>query len=280
MKFYLLHNEGWNVLEVYVNRDDFEENVAEAVDQARYGTPEDEHAEIERRVRARARTYASLPEIESLIRNEDGLETWTEGGRSHDGEQETWNAAEVQIGNAYLYRLAADSLRKAGDETLGYNQGFFHALGVTEALCLDNVEPEQRTVSDAMAKTIAPCETAACVAAHVYICAKGWRAYLQASTRTPIAMPTATIGYHAAAELGMLTTQRAALFPAQPAIHEITDAFALKPSDWPCDSTRVESIAKRWEDDLACKADEMATVLEAIARRCDRVNALVATIDN
>ena len=172
-------------------------------------------------------------------RNPAGEPDWHEAGRSHDGSRgESWWQADYRLGNAQLYRLAAESLRTAEDETMGYDQGRFHDPGLTEVLSLHRIPAESRIVTDEMAAGIAPCETAACVAGHVYVCARGWRDYLGKCVRATGEVPTSEIGNTAAAELGMTGEQHCALFPAQPALEEVIGAFGITPEDWTCPASQ------------------------------------------
>lgn len=282
MNFYMLRHDGHAEADVYVNREDFDQAVSEAVDEARHGTCSDAGAdEIERQVRARTHTCASLAEADNMVEPDaDGMPQWREAGRSHDGGRQKWNDADYRGGNAELYRQAADSLRKAGDETMGYDQGRFHDPGLDRALSIDHVDAESRVVSNEMAGTIRPCETAACAAGHVYVCARGWRSYLQTCcTRSENGINAPGIGNAAAAELGMSLNQQWALFPAEPEFDYVVEAFRIEPDDWTCPSARTDEIELRWEEGHYRAAD-MAVVLETLARRCDHVNAFVATIDN
>ncbi len=282
MNFYILRHDEDPQHEVYVNREDFDNAVAEAVDKTQHGAPDDETDEIERCVRKRTRTCASLAEVDRLLVNDEtGIPSWHEAGRPHDGRLACWEDADYRGGNACLYRLTAESLRTAADETMDYDQGWFHDPDLAGALSIDGIDPELRTVTDTMANAIAPCETTACTAGHAYVCAFGWRDYLQTAVRANGGVPTPRIGDRAAAELGMSTAQQAALFPAVPELDEITSAFKLMPQDWACPKARIQEIEKRWEKaDENCRADDMAIVLETLARRCDRVNAFVAPIEN
>ncbi len=283
MKFYVLQHEDPAQTQAYVNREDFDGAVAEAVDTARHGAPEDKREEIERQVQARTRTCATLDEVDAVAEVEtpvDGTVTWSEAGRSHDGKRQYWEDADYRCGNGHLYRLAADSLRTAGDETMGYDQGCFHDMGLAPALSIDGIDPEARVVTSSMANAIAPCETSACVAGHVYVCARGWQDYLQACARANGDVPTPVIGDRAATELGMSARQQSALFPGIPELEEIVAAFGIAPGDWTRPPTEIDEIEKRWQTDQEIGAEDMAIVLEAIARRCDRVNALVAAIEN
>ena len=283
MKFYVLQHEDPAQTQAYVNREDFDGAVAEAVDTARHGAPEDKREEIERQVQARTRTCATLDEVDAVAEVEtpvDGTVTWSEAGRSHDGKRQYWEDADYRCGNGHLYRLAADSLRTAGDETMGYDQGCFHDMGLAPALSIDGIDPEARVVTSSMANAIAPCETSACVAGHVYVCARGWQDYLQACARANGDVPTPVIGDRAATELGMSARQQSALFPSLPELEEIVAAFGIAPGDWTRPPTEIDEIEKRWQTDQEIGAEDMAIVLEAIARRCDRVNALVAAIEN
>lgn len=278
MNFYILRQDEDSQHEVYVNREDFDNAVAEAVDKARHGAADDE---ADGRVRERTSTCASLAEVDRLLgRDDTGGPSWHEAGRPHDGKLACWKDADYRGGNAHLYRLTAESLHTAADTTMGYDQKRFHDLGLAEALSVDGIDPELRRVTDAMANGIAPCETAACVAGHAYVCAFGWRDYLQTAVRANGGVPTPKIGDRAAAELGMSAAQQAALFPAQPELDEITDAFNLEPQDWACPTARRNEIEERWEGSGECRADDMVVVLETLARRCDRVNAFIAAIDN
>ena len=283
MKFYVLQHEDPAQIDVYVNREDSDGAVAEAVDTARHGAPEDEREEIERQVQARTHTCATLDEVDAVAEAEtpvDETVKWSEAGRSHDGERQYWEDADYRCGNGHLYRLAADSLRSAGDESMGYDQGQFHDMGLAQALSIDGIDPEARVVTTSMANTIAPCETTACVAGHVYVCARGWQDYLQACARANGGVPTPVIGDRAGTELGMSARQLSALFPSLPELVEIVEAFGIAPEDWTCPPTEIDEIEGRWLSDLEISAEDMAIVLEAIARRCDRVNALVAAIEN
>ena len=287
MKFYVLrHEDPPEINYVYVNREDFDDAVAEALDTARYGAPDDERKkdhereEIERQVQARTRTCATLDEVDALADSVDETVGWTEAGRSHDGERGYWEDTDYRCGNGHLYRLAADSLRSAEDETMGYDQGSFHDMGLVQALSIDDIDPEARIVTKSMADAIAPCETAACVAGHVYVCARGWQDYLQACARANGDVPTPVIGDRAATELGMSARQQSALFPSLPELEEIVEAFGIAPGDWTRPPTEIEEIENRWQTDQEIAAEDMAVVLEAVAQRCDRVNALVAAIEN
>lgn len=214
-------------------------------------------------------------------RNAAGGPDWHEAGRSHDGSRESWRQADYRPGNAQLYRLAAESLRTAEDETMGYDQGRFHDPGLAEVLSLHRIPAESRIVTDEMAAGIAPCETAACVAGHVYVCARGWQDYLDRCVRATGEVPTSEIGNTAAAELGMSEEQHCALFPAQPVLHEVVEAFGIRPEDWTCPPATTDEIEKRWDGQPGdYRAADMAVVLETIARRCNRVNAFVVTIEN
>ncbi len=283
MKFYMLRNSALDTADVYVNGDDFNEAVSTEVDQGLEGVCDDITAdEVERQVRTRTHTCSSLAEVDGMVgRNPAGEPDWHEAGRSHDGSRESWWQADYRLGNAPLYRLAAESLRTAEDETMGYDQGRFHDPGLTEVLSLHRIPAESRIVTDEMAAGIAPCETAACVAGHVYVCARGWRDYLGKCVRATGEVPTSEIGNTAAAELGMTGEQHCALFPAQPALEEVIGAFGITPEDWTCPPARTDEIEKRWDGQPGdYRAADMAVVLETIARRCDRVNAFVATIEN
>ena len=163
---------------------------------------------------------------------------------------------------------------------MGYDQGRFHDPGLDSALSLDHVDAESRVVSDEMAGTIDPCETAACVAGHVYVCAHGWRSYLQTSARAagPV-ITSCNIGDGAAEKLGMSRAQQWALFLAEPRLSEVIEAFGIQAQDWTGPTAETDDIGKRW-DETTYHAADMAVVLETLARRCERVNALVATIEN
>jgi len=130
-----------------------------------------------------------------------------------------------------------------------------------------------------MAAAVHPCETAACAAGHVYVCVHGWRKFLQTCVRAQTGITTPSIENSAAAELGMSETQRSALFPAQPELRDVVDAFHVSPEDWTCPAAETDEIEKRWEA-RDYRAADMAVVLETIARRGDRVNAFVATVGN
>ena len=285
MKFYMLRNTALDTADVYVNGDAFNEAVSAEIDQRLKCVGDDVTAdEVERQVHARTHTCTSLAEVDRMVGNDAvGNPDWREAGRGHDGTPKFWRQADYRLGNAQLYRLAAESLRTAEDETMAYDQGRFHDPGIAEALSLHRIPAESRIVTDEMAAGIAPCETAACVAGHVYVCARGWRDYLSRCVQATEKVPTSEIGNTAAAELGMSDEQHCALFPAQPVLHEVVEAFGIRSEDWSCPPARREEITKRWNwkkqpsDYLAA---DMAVVLETIARRCDRVNALAATIDN
>ena len=283
MKFYVLQHEDPAQIDVYVNREDFDGAVAEAIDTARHGAPDNEREEIERQIQARTHTCATLDGVDAvaaIAASVNETVEWTEAGRSHDGKRQHWEDADYRCGNGHLYRLAADSLRSAEDETMGYDQSFFHDVGLAQALSIDGIDPEARVVTTSMANTIAPCETAACVAAHVYVCARGWQDYLQACARANGGVPTPIIGDRAATELGMSARQQSALFPSMPELEEIVAVFGIAPEDWTRPPTEIDEIEGRWLSDLETRAEDMAIVLEAIARHCDRVNALVTAIEN
>ena len=283
MRFYMLLNHALDAAEVYVNGDDFDEAVSAEIDEGREGVSDDITAdEVERQVHARTHTCWSLAEVDSMVgRNAVDTPNWHESGRSHNGRRKSWQQADYRLGNAQLYRLAAESLRTAEDETMGYNQRMFHDPGLVEALSLHRTPAESRIVTDQMAATIAPCETAACVGGHVYVCARGWRDYLNKCVRATGEVPAAEIGNTAATELGMSEEQQGALFPAQPALHDVVEAFGIRPEDWTCPPARRDTIEKRWDEHPGdYRAADMAVVLETIARRCDRVNAFAAAIEN
>jgi len=216
MQFYMLQHQRQPEADVYVNRQDFDEAVSEAVNEARHDTFGNVAAEeIERRVRARTHTCASLAEVDGMVEREAGQPPqWLEMGRSHDGKQESWRDPDYRGGNAELYRLAAESLRNAEDETMGYDQDRFYDPGLPEALSVDDIDPESTVVTDKMAAAVHPCETAACAAGHVYVCVHGWRKFPQTCVRAQPAITTPSIANRSAAELGMSEAQRSALFPA------------------------------------------------------------------
>lgn len=283
MKFYMLRNTALDTADVYVNGDDFNEAVSAEIDQGLEGVSDDISAEeIEQQVHARTHTCTSLAEVDSMVRrNAAGSPEWHEAGRSHDGSRDFWRQADYRLGNAQLYRLAAESLRTAEDDTMGYDQGRFHEPGLAEVLSLHRIPAEARIVTDEMAAGIAPCETAACVAGHVYVCARGWQEYLSKCVQAIGEVPTSEIGNTAAAELGMSDDQQCTLFPAEPVLHEVVEAFGITPEDWTCPPTTTDEIARRWDEEPGdYRAADMAVVLETIARRCDRVNAFVAAIEN
>lgn len=296
MNFYILHDNPEHGLatehQVYVNREDFDEAVAETVDQAQHGCDADERDEVERRIRDRTATHTSLTELENELQGQpDHKRQWTEAGRRHDGTADGWRDSEYRIGNSCLYRLTAASLKTAEDETMGYDQTAFHDMGFAKALSVDNVAPEQRTVTEKMASTIQPCETAACVAGHAYVSAFGWRRYLQTAIRSNDGEMTWEIGRQVAAELGMSSYQEITLFCSHPSLEEINEAFGLKAEDWACPTAQINAIEEHWHwnathagdtgaEPSPHRANDMRVVLEAIARRCDRVNAFVAGIEN
>lgn len=283
MKFYMLRNTALDTADVYVNGDDFNEAVSAEIDQGLEGVNNDVTAdEVERRVRARTHTCTSLAEVDSMVgRNAAGGPDWHEAGRSHDGSRKSWWQADYRLGNAQLYRLAAESLRTADDETMGYDQSRFHDPGIAEVLSLHRVPVKERIVTDEMAKGIAPCETAACVAGHIYVCARGWQDYLGRCVRATGDIPASEIANTAAAELGMSDEQHCTLFSAEPMLDEVVEAFGIAPEDWSCPPERTDQIEKRWEQAPGdYRAADMAVVLETIARRCDRVNPFAAAIEN
>lgn len=284
MRFYMLHDHQHQpaIADVYINREDFDKAVSEAVDEALGEAPEEDgvaRAEIERKVRARTHTCASLSEVYDTADRDAGEPQWREKGRSHDGRQPYWMEADHRGGNAALYRQTADSLRSAEDETMAYEQSRFHDPGLPEALSIDDIQPEARVVTEAMASAIHPCEAAACVAGHAYVCAYGWRTFLQTCVRMTKGVTAAGIEDGAAAELGMSEKQCSALFPAEPELRDVIEAFHIAAEDWTCPPTETDEIEKRWEE-RDYRAADMAVVLETLARRCERVNAFVTGIDN
>ncbi|MCY4119344.1 MAG: hypothetical protein OXG72_00275 [Acidobacteria bacterium] len=283
MRFYMLEgklHDTHATNEVYVNRDDFDKAVNDALDEGLHEAGDDvTRDEIERQVSARTHTFRTLAKIDDTVECSVGEAEWREMGRSHDGKRPCWSEGEYHAGNADLYRQTADSLRNAEDETMSYEQSRFHDPGLPEALSLDDIDPEARFVSEEMASAIDPCETAACVAGHAYVCAHGWRSFLQTCVRTRTAVPSPSIEDGAAAELGMSEKQCSALFPAEPQLRDIIEAFEIASADWTCPTAEADEIETRWEE-RDYRAADMAIVLDTLARRCDRVNAFVAAIDN
>ena len=287
MRFYMLEakvHDTHAASEMYVNREDFDNAVDKAVNDA---LDEELHEaggditrdEIERHVRARTHTCASLSEVDDTADHDVHKPQWRETGRSHDGKQTYCTEASYRGGNAELYRRTADSLRNAEDETMGYEQSRFHDPGIPEALSLEKLEPEARIVTEELASAIHPCETAACVAGHAYVCTQGWRRFLQTCVRTRTDVPSPSIEDGAAAELGMSEKQCSALFPAEPQLQDVIEAFGIAAEVWTCTAAETQKIERRWEERDYHAAD-MAVVLDTLARRCDRVNAFVAAIDN
>ena len=162
---------------------------------------------------------------------------------------------------------------------MGYDQGIFRDPELVPALCLETVAPCDRIVTSEMASAVEPCETAGCVAAHAYVCSRGWQEYLAAAVDEDGELMAPYVASTAASDLGMSGEQLAALFSEGPGLHHVSDAFHVLPEDWNCPETRIDEIEERWKNH-DYRADDMATVLYTLARRCDRVNAFVAAIDN
>lgn len=286
MKFYILrdyldHDENPQH-QVYVNLEDFDNEVERQIEDALRHRCTEEADEIEQGVRSRTATVASLAEVENLLEQKpNGDRTWHEAGRAHDGKAGIWEEANYRGGNAELYRNTAASLRTANDKTMGYDQRTFHSTSLPKTLGVEKIEPRLRQVTDDIATSVQACETAACVAGHAYVCAFGWQAFLQAAVLANGSAPTPRIGERAGAALGMSIDQQTTLFSSVPELDEIKTAFKLTTDDWPCPESRVEEIDTRWMNSSHhCRPEDMSTVLEALARRCDRVNAFIAGIEN
>ena len=274
MQFYVLQEEDPRIVDVYVCRDDFEGAVTRAVNQALSGLPASKRAATAEAVGRRTRTCTSLREVDAMVASDTDAQAWHEAGRSHDGTRPEWDDGDYRGGNAYLYRQTAASLRNGSDETMGYDQCQFHGAGIPSPLSLEESDPDRKMTTDALAAAISPCETAACVAAHAYVCAKGWTSYVEACVQAH------NIGQKATIELGMSQAQQGVLFPATPEVDAVVKAFRITPEDWPCTPERVERIRTRWNEGKKIGPEEMALVLEAIASQCMRTNAMAAAIDN
>ena len=280
MHFYVLQEEEPKVVKAYVNRVDFDNSVNDEIDLTTKAMPEHNRAVAEKHVRQRTRTCTSLNEVDAIAESWTEDELWHEAGRSHDYTRPRWWNTDYRTGNAALYRLAAASLRKADQETMGYDQGYYHDPNMPKLLALDEVATDERVVSASMASEFTPCDTAACVAGHTYVCSRGWQSYLQACMRSVGGTPTNYIGLAAAKDLDMSPVQHDELFAANPDLSTIISSFGIADGDWTCPPEGVQEIERHWPLGQTPRPEDMALLLEAIANRVERAEALAATVVN
>ena len=280
MQFHMLWQDDDPDVHVYVNREDFDEAAREAVRRSASHAVNGGTDGIEKRILARTHTCETLNDVEAMLPPDDGDSAhWCNMGRSHDGSRHNWCEDDYRGGNAVLYREAAASLLTAGNETMAYSHKPHGGAKLARALSLDTIDPEDRVVTDEMAGSIAPSTVAATVAGHVVACAYGWQRYLNDCVRAKPRRAGAAIAMLAGNALGISTSDGRILFSAKPCLEEIEYAFNVKDEYWPCTQAEAEAIAERWGKN-EYRAADMATVLEMLARRCDRVNAFIAKIDN